>query len=220
MQYKINLEAILAEKEKCLKDLQDKHATLSFELNVERSKKKALEKDRVSFKASCKSLANQEASSLNLTIATLKANAKSTKRSKQDLLKLKDIKYKDTFTLYQKNLKANTKLNDQVQGLYKKINLQILSISNLNGDLIAKICEVDILKKENKVMSSKVASLERKLIEVNKKKMEHAIQMRTLAKEMEEIKVRNFEQTKVLRERTNEIDHKRKLETIEFVAST
>jgi hypothetical protein len=39
--------------------------------------------------------------------------------------------YKDTFTLYQKNLKANTKLLDQIQVLHKKLNAHVITISNL-----------------------------------------------------------------------------------------
>ena len=57
-------------------------------------------------------------------------------------------------------------------------------------------------------------------MEIDEKKMEHALQMKMLAKETEEIKVRKFESTKILRDKTKEREHKRKLETIEFVAST
>jgi hypothetical protein len=80
------------------------------------------------------------------------------------LLKMKDMIYKDAHTLYQKNLKANTKLLDQIQGLHKKLNVKVICISNLNGDRMAKIWECDILKKENKVLYLKVTSLERKLL--------------------------------------------------------
>ena len=112
---------------------------------------------------------------------------------KTDLLKLKDVNYKDTFVLYQNNLKANTKLLDQVQGLHKRVNLQTTCISNLNGDIMAKIREVDDLKKENKGLSTRVTILGRKLLEINKKKMQHALQMKMLAKESKEIKVKKFE---------------------------
>jgi len=107
--------------------LQGQHATLTLNLNIEHSKNTALVRERASFKATCKMVANQEAVSLNLTIVTLKANAKSSEKSKQDLLKAKDVKYKDTFSLYQKNLKSNTKLLDQVATLKKKstIGLQV-----------------------------------------------------------------------------------------------
>jgi hypothetical protein len=101
MRSEINLQMILVEKENCLEIRQGQHAMLTFELNVKCSKNKALERDHASFKAtSCDTFANQEAVSLNLTIATLKANAKTTEKSKQDMLKSKDVKYKDTFTLY------------------------------------------------------------------------------------------------------------------------
>jgi hypothetical protein len=106
---------------------------------------------------------------------------------------MKDIKYKETNILYQKNLKATTKLLDQVQGLYEKMNIQVISISNLNGDLIARIWEVDMLKKENKMLHSKAASLERKFLVVDEQKMLHAIQqMKQIVMETEALNCQKF----------------------------
>jgi hypothetical protein len=85
--YKIDLQSLLAKKEKSLKDLQNKHATLMFNLNIECHKSKALEFDQVAFKASFKLTANQEAARLNLTLSSLKESVKCTENSKQDLLK-------------------------------------------------------------------------------------------------------------------------------------
>jgi hypothetical protein len=129
----------------------------------ERIKTKDLLLDGGSFRASCKQTANQVVTSLNITISTLKEAGKSNEKSKQTLLKSKDVKYKDTFTLYQKNLKANTKLLDQIQVLHKKLNTHVITISNLNGDIMGKIREWDGLKKESKVLTSRVTSLLRKM---------------------------------------------------------
>jgi hypothetical protein len=57
-------------------------------------------------------------------------------------------------------------------------------------------------------------------MEVDKKKMELPFQMKMLAKETEEIKVRKFEQLKILHNKMNKMEHKRKLATTEFIAST
>jgi hypothetical protein len=123
---------------------------LKFKLKVKCNKSKAFKRDCVTFKTSCKLTANQEVARINLIISSFKESVKYTKKSKQDLLKSKDVK--------QKNLKANTKMLDQIQALYKKLNVQeVISISNLNGDLMAKIWECDMLKKENKVLNLKVA---------------------------------------------------------------
>jgi len=80
-----------------------------------------------------------------------------------------------------------------------------------------KVCS---LKKENKALYSKITAMGKKSMEVDKKKMEHVLQMKMLAKETEEIKVWKFENTKILCDKMNEMEHKHKLETIEFVATT
>jgi hypothetical protein len=65
MWYKIDLQRLLTKKMKSLMvDLEHKHAMLTSNLNIEWSKSKALEQDHVTFKASCKTLANQEVASL------------------------------------------------------------------------------------------------------------------------------------------------------------
>ena len=66
----------------------------------------------------------------------------------------------------------------------------------------------------------RVTILGRKSLEIDKKKMQHALQMKMLAKETKEIKVKKFKQFNVLRNKTNKMDHKRKPATIEFVATT
>jgi hypothetical protein len=46
------------------------------------------------------------------------------------------------------------------------------------------------------------------------------LQLKRLALETEELKVRKVQELKVLKESTNMRDHKRKVETIEFTANT
>jgi hypothetical protein len=156
--------------------LKGKNATLTFDLVRECLKTKSLEKDHVPFRTTCKVTVNQVVTSLNITISTLKEVAKSNEKLKQTLFKLTDVKYKDTFTLYQKNLKVNMKLPEQIQDVHKKLNVHVITISNLNHDIMGKIRECDGLKKENKVLTSKVTSLQRKSLEVDEWKMEHALQ--------------------------------------------
>jgi regulator of replication initiation timing len=48
-------------------------------------------------------------------------------------------------------------LLDQIEVLHKKMNAQVINISNLNGGLMAKIWEGNTLKKENNMLNSKVA---------------------------------------------------------------
>ena len=56
--------------------------------------------------------------------------------------------------------------------------------------------------------------------DIDEKKMDHALRLKIIAKETEELKVLKIEKTKILRDKTNDTEFKRKLETIEFVAST
>jgi hypothetical protein len=86
--------------------------------------------------------------------------------------------------VYQKNLKANTKLLDLIQVLHKNLNTHIITISNLNGDIMGKIRECDGFKKQNKVLTSKVMSLLRKSLEVDKWKMELALQLKKLQRRL------------------------------------
>jgi predicted amino acid racemase len=130
---KIVLQSLLAKKEKLFEVLEGKNVTLTFDLVREQLKNNSLEKDCIVFRSTCKVAANQVVTGLNITISTLKEVAKSNEKLTQTLLKSKDVKYKVTFTLYQKNLKTNTKLLDQIQDLHKKLNVHVIMISNLNG---------------------------------------------------------------------------------------
>lgn len=220
VQSETDIRKILADAEKRNKVLQGQHATLTMNLNIERSKNQALVRERASFKANTKTIANQEAVGLHLTIRTLKDNARSAEASKKELLKARDIKFNETYGLYQKNLKSHMKLVDQVTVLNKKINERVASISILNGDIAAQYREICALKKDNKALNSKIAALVKKSCDIDEKKMDHALRLKILAKETEELKVLKIEHTKILRDKTNDKEHKRKLETIEFVAST
>lgn len=213
---KTDVEGLLAVSDKSLRDVKRSNATLTSQLTSLRSKVKTLENERAASKSTWKA----EVANLNLTITTFKQIAKSAERSKQDLLKAKDVKFKETHTLYQKNLKANSKLVDQVAALNRRVSLQIINVSTLNGDLMAKMREVDGLKKEIKSLSLKLGVFAKKSNVNDEKRMEHALQLKRLVKETEELKVRKIEQAKVLKEQTNQMDHKRKLETIEFTATT
>jgi hypothetical protein len=48
--------------------------------------------------------------------------------------------------------------------------------------------------------------------------MEHALQLKKIEMETESIKMQKYQQTKVLKEQTNVLEHKRKLKTIAFTA--
>jgi hypothetical protein len=83
---------------------------------------------------------------------------------------------------------------------------------------MAKICECDIIKKENKLLTSQFMALERKSLVIDEHKMEHMLQLKHMVLETELLKVQKLEQTKVLKDQTNHQEHKRKLETIQFTA--
>ena len=74
--------------------------------------------------------------------------------------------------------------------------------------------------KENKSLSSQVAILTRRSVEVNERKMEHALQLKKIEMETESIKMQKYQQTKVLKEQTNVLEHERKLKMIAFTART
>jgi hypothetical protein len=89
----------------------------TYDYSMEHLKSKVYEKEQLAFKASCKLSGNQEIAKLNLIISMIKENLKCNEKTKQNLLKLKDIKYKEIFSLYQKTWKAHTKLLDQEEEL-------------------------------------------------------------------------------------------------------
>jgi hypothetical protein len=76
---------------------------------------------------------------------------------------------------------------------------------------MSKIRECDMLKEENKTLSSDVTALGRKCLEIDE---------RRIHMQVESIKICKYEQTEVLKEQTNMRDHERKLKMIEFTAST
>jgi hypothetical protein len=76
----------------------------------------------LAFKAKCRLSANQDLARLKLSLSMCKENLKLNEKSKQTLLKL--VKYKETNSLYQKNMKMNIKLCDQIEVLHKKFNTQ------------------------------------------------------------------------------------------------
>jgi hypothetical protein len=117
VQNKIDLLSLLCQKEKSLKELWNLHSMLSFDLNFERLKTKSLEKDQTNFRASCKTSANQVLCRLNLEIGNLKDAMKTQEQTKQNLLKSKDIKCKETLVLYCNNMRSNMKLVSTVAGL-------------------------------------------------------------------------------------------------------
>jgi hypothetical protein len=203
---------------KSLTELQELHAKLSFDFNIERLKTTSLEKDRNIFRSSCRKTANQGVSRLNLEIANLKDSLKTQQKSKQSLLQAKDMKYKDTLVHYRQNLRDNKKQLATIESLNKTHNKHVGTISELNGDIMAKIRECDIFKKENKTLASQVKAFERKSNSFDERKMEHELELKKIALKTEEMKVQSIEKTTVLKEKTHQQDHKRKLHGISFLA--
>jgi hypothetical protein len=54
-----------------------------------------------------------------------------------------------------------------VAGLHKKHNKQVITISTLNSDIMAKIHDCNLFKEENKSLTLQVKALKRKLSEIN-----------------------------------------------------
>jgi hypothetical protein len=105
-------------------------------------------------------------------ITHLKSLAKEQEKSKKECLKAKDVKIKESNMVLQKNLKGCKKLTTMIEDLHMKIGVQASMISNLNGDIMSKIRECEMLKKENKTLSLQGMPLDRKGAEVDKRKME------------------------------------------------
>jgi septal ring factor EnvC (AmiA/AmiB activator) len=216
---KNDFQRLLSEKENSILELQRKFQLLTFQFNGERSKCKELTKERVLFKSTCKLSANQEVERLKQTIVSLKDTAKSADKSKKELLASKDVRYKETFALYQKNMKLNLGFATREEASQKKINLQITNISTLNGDLMSKIRVIDAFKKDLKALQTMVTGLQKKKTDFDHSKHEHTLEMRRLANEKEQLKERKTENSNALKEKTNNILHKRKLATMEFAAT-
>jgi hypothetical protein len=64
-----------------------------------------------------------------------------------------------------------------IASMQKMHNSQVITISTLNGDIMAKIRECDMFKKENKLLTSQVMALQRKSVVIDECKMEHALQL-------------------------------------------
>jgi hypothetical protein len=179
-----------------------------------------LEKDRNELRLSCKNTAKQSVDALNLAITHLKTLAKAQEKSKKECLKATDLKIKESNMILQKNLKGCKKLTTTIDSLHKNIGVQASTISNLNWDIMSKIRECDMLKKENKTLSSEVTTLGRKCLDVDERKMQHALELKRISVQVESVKMRKYEQTEVMKEQMNTCDHERKIKTIEFTAST
>jgi hypothetical protein len=209
-----DLLSLLAKKEKLLKVLEDQNMTLTFDLVRERLKAKTLEKDQSNFRTACKTTANQAVTLRKIELARLKDCMKSQAKSKQYLLKAKDVRFKETVALHRNTLTNCTKQAGIIAALQKTHSAQVITISTLNGGIMAKIRECDIFKKENKSLTSQVMALERKSLVIDERKMEHVLQLNRMVLETDSLKVKKLEQTKVLKVQTNHQEHKRKLEAV------
>jgi mannose/fructose-specific phosphotransferase system component IIA len=74
LQNKIDLQSLLAKKKKSFEVVEGKNTTLTFDLMLER--------ERATFRSSCKVAANQVVASLNITISTLKEAEKNNEKLK------------------------------------------------------------------------------------------------------------------------------------------
>ena len=215
-----DLRSLVDEKQETIFDLEKKSKKTMVDLTIERQKTRQLEKDRLAFRSSCKSTAKHSVDAMNLTVCHLQTLAKAQEKSKAESLKAKDVKIKDITTQLQKNMKECKKMLTTKEDLNRTVSRQSLIISNLKGDIMSKIRQCDMLKRKNKQLTLQVTVFNRRSFELNERKMEHALQLKKIEMETESIKMRKYEQTKVLREQTNLKEHERKLKTIEFTART
>ena len=215
-----DLQSLLDKKQKIFYDLQKKHEKTLVDLKIEHQKTQQLEKDRCAFRSTCKSKAKHTTDAMTLAITHHKALAKSQEKSNTESLKSKDSKIKDLNGQLVLNMKTCKKLMVTVEDHRRTVCRLSNTISTLKGDIMSKIRQSDIYKKENKSLSSQVTSLTRRNVEVNERKMEHALQLKKIELETESIKMQKYQQTKVLKERTNVLEHERKLKTIAFTART
>lgn len=215
-----DLQSLLDEKQKSYYDLQKKSEKTMVDLKIERQKTQQLEKDRCAFRSSCKSNAKHTTDALTEALNHHKALAKSQEKSKTESLKSKDSKIKDLNGQLGVNMKSCKKMMVTVDDLRRTVSRHANTISCLRGDIMSKLRECDMYRKENKSLSTQVASLTRKCTEVDERKMEHALQLEKIKMETENIKLRKYQQTNVLKEQTNVLEHERKLKTIAFTART
>jgi hypothetical protein len=137
----------------------------------------------LAFKAKCRLSANQDLARLKLSLSMCKENLKLNKKSKQTMLKLKDVKCKETNSLYQKNMTMNIKLCDQIEVLHKKFNTQGNSVSTLNGDLISDGKDSGERRTQEgeqdvEVQAWNIGEEIGKLLAYDKQKMLHALQLK------------------------------------------
>jgi hypothetical protein len=215
-----DLQSLIAGKQKTFYDLQKKSEKMTLDLKIERQKNKQLEKDRLTFISSYKKNTKHTVDALTIAIDHHKSNAKSQEKAKVECLKGKDLKIKDLNGQLQKNMKDCKKMVATIDDLRRTVNRQVHNLSSIKGDLMSKMRECDIYKKENRSLVSQVSALHKKSVVYDERKYQHAIQLKEIELKTESIKNGRYEQTKVLKERTNKLEHERKLETIEFTART
>jgi hypothetical protein len=218
VQSKIDLQSLLAQKEKTIEVLTAQNTKLTFDLVNERIKTKKFTKDQGTFRTACRATANQAVTRLKLEMTGLKANMKDQEESKKFLLKAKDIKYKESVTVQKNTLKTSQKLTSTIATMQKTHSLQVTSISTLSGDLMAKIRECDLIKKENKALASQNAALERRAVACDERKMEHALQVKQITFETEALKAKKVDKVNVFKDQSNHQAHNRKLEAIQVTA--
>jgi hypothetical protein len=176
---------------------------MTFDLKIERQKIKMLGKDRSVFQATCKKTSRESAKAMSLTIAHLKDIGRSQDKLEQECLKVKDLKYKECNTSLARTLKGSKNQTTELSNLLKKTTKQTSTISTLNADIMSKVKECDILKKDVKSLTTQVKSLGRRCVVVDERKHEQVLQLKMVAMETETIKMCKFEQAKVLKEESN-----------------
>ena len=215
-----DLQSLLDAKQNSFYDLQKKSEKMKVDLQIEREKTKQLEKERSSFRSTCKSNAKQSVDAITFANTSLKALAKTQEKSKAESLKAKDVKFKALNKQLTLNMRSCKKMLEKNEDLQRTVSRQSQNISNLKGDIMSKIRECDIYKKENKCLTSQLTAFNRMKLEVDERKMQHTIDLKKIELKRESLKMQNDQHSKVLKEKTNVLEHQRKLKTIEFTAKT
>ena len=215
-----DLQSLIDAKQKSNYDLQKKSEKMKVELQIEREKNRQLTKDRASFRSNCKSNAKLSVDAISIANTQLKVLAKAQEKSKTESLKAKDVKFKELNKQLTINMKSCKKMMEKNEDLQRTVSRQSQNITNLKGDIMSKIRECDGYKKENKFLTSQVTAFNRMKLEVDGRKMQHALDLKKIELKRESMKMRNEQHSKVLKEKTNVLEHERKLKTIEFTAKT
>jgi hypothetical protein len=218
VQNKSDLQSLLCQRNKSLTELQVLYDKSMFDLSIEQHKTKQLEKDRNVFRSGCRKTANQGITGLKHDIGNLKESMKAQEKIKQSLLQARDLKYKELLVLYRANLKDNKQQVGTIADLHKTHDKDVKSMSNLKGDIMSKIRQCEIFKKDNKSLKTQVSTLERKSSANDERKMEHELELKNLTLKTEALKVKNVQQTNFLKDKTNQHDHTRKIQAISFLA--